>query len=57
MKNWYAVFALEMKKWYPMYEGKVLGVYKEWEDYLKQVNKFKVNNYKGYKSREEAEAR
>jgi ribonuclease HI len=46
-----------MKKWYVVYEGRVPGVYDEWEDCLKQVNKFKGNNYKGYKSKEEAEAR
>src|SRR5664279_4853102 len=50
-------FGIEMKKWYVVYEGRVPGVYDQWEDYLKQVNKFKGNNYKGYKSKEEAEAR
>ena len=47
----------EMKKWYVVYEGRMPGVYDEWEDCLKQVNKFKGNNYKGYKSKEEAEDR
>ena len=46
-----------MKKWYVVYEGRVPRVYDEWEDCLKQVNKFKGNNYKGYKRKEEAEAR
>ena len=46
-----------MKKWYVVYKGKVPGVYDEWEDCLEQVNKFKGNSYKGYKSKEEAEAR
>ena len=40
-----------------MYKGKVPGVYDQWEDCLEQVNMFKGNNYKGYKSKEEAEAR
>ena len=46
-----------MPKWYVVYKGRVLGVYDKWDNYLKQVNKFKGNSYKGYKSREEAEAR
>ena len=46
-----------MKKWYVVYEGRAPGVYDEWEDYLKQVNKFKGNNYKAYKTKEEVEAR
>ena len=46
-----------MKKWYVVYEGRVPGIYDEWDDCLKQVNKFKSKNYKGYKSKEEAEAR
>ena len=53
-----SVFGIEMKKkWYVVYEGRVPGVYDQWEDCLKQVNKFKGNSYKGYKSKEEAEAR
>ena len=51
------VLCTEIKKWYVVYEGRVPGVCDEWEDYLKQVNKFKGNNYKGYKSKEETEAR
>jgi len=46
-----------MKKWYVVYKGKVPGVYEEWEDCLEQVNKFKGNSHKGYKSKEEAETR
>ena len=52
-----SVLCIEMKKWYVVYEGRVPRVYDEWEDCLKQVNNFKGNNYKGYKSKEEAEAR
>jgi ribonuclease HI len=44
-------------RWYVVFEGRVPGVYDKWEDYFKQVNKFKSNNYKGFKPREEAEAR
>ena len=46
-----------MKKWYVVYQGHVPGVYEEWEDCLKQVNKFKGNNHKSYKSKAETEAR
>ena len=44
------------KNWYVVYKGRVPGVYEHWEDYQKQVNKFKGNNYKGYKTKKEAEA-
>jgi ribonuclease HI len=44
-------------RWYVVFEGSVPGVYNKWGDYFKQVNKFKSNNYKGFKTREEAEAR
>ena len=54
---YFRVFDILMKKWYVVYKGKVPGVYGEWEDCLEQVNKFKGNSYKGYKSKEEAEAR
>jgi viroplasmin and RNaseH domain-containing protein len=40
-----------------MFGDKVPEVYDKWEDYFKQVNKFKGNNYKGFKTREEAETR
>jgi hypothetical protein len=46
-----------MKKLYVVYEVRIPGVYDEWADCLKQVNKLKDKNYKGYKSKEEAEAR
>ena len=53
-----SVFGIQMtKKWYVVYKGKVPRVYEHWEDCLKQVNKFEGNNYKGYKSKEETEAR
>ena len=41
---------------YVVYMGRVPGVYDEWEDCLKEVNKLKGNNYKWYKSKQEAEA-
>lgn len=44
-------------RWYAVFEGRVPGVYDKWEDCFKQVNKFKSNNYKGFKTREEAEVR
>jgi viroplasmin and RNaseH domain-containing protein len=40
-----------------VYRGRVPRVYVHWEDCLKQVNMFKGNNYKGYKTIPEAEAR
>jgi viroplasmin and RNaseH domain-containing protein len=42
---------------YVVYRGRVLGFYIHWEDCLKQVNMFKDNSYKGYKTMAEAEAR
>ena len=42
--------------WYLVYKGRVSGVYDEWADCQKQVNKFSSNNYKGYATREEAVA-
>jgi viroplasmin and RNaseH domain-containing protein len=44
-----------MPKWYVLYKGRVPGVYDEWDNCLKQMNKFKGNNYKWYNSREEVE--
>jgi viroplasmin and RNaseH domain-containing protein len=44
-------------RWYVVFKGKVPGVYDKWEHCFKQVNKFKGNSYKGFKTREEAEAR
>ena len=53
-----SILGIEMpKKWYVVYQGRVPGVYDEWDDCLKQVNGFKGNNYKGYKSKAEAESR
>ena len=46
-----------MKKLYVVYEGSISGVYKHWEDCFKQVNKYKGNNYKSYKSKAGAESR
>jgi viroplasmin and RNaseH domain-containing protein len=46
-----------MTKWYVVYKGWVPGVYDEWEDCQKQVNKFSGNSYKGYATREEAVAK
>ena len=43
--------------WYVVYKGRVPGVYDEWADCQKQVNKFSGNNYKGYATREEAVAK
>jgi viroplasmin and RNaseH domain-containing protein len=42
---------------YVVYKGRVPGVYVYWEDCLKQVNMFKGNSYKGYKTMAEAEDR
>jgi viroplasmin and RNaseH domain-containing protein len=42
---------------YVVYRGRVPGVYVHWEYCLKQVNMFKGNSYKGYKTMAEAEAR
>jgi viroplasmin and RNaseH domain-containing protein len=45
-----------MQKWYVVYVGRVPGVYTEWSECHAQVNKFSGNEYKGFKSKEEAEA-
>jgi len=42
--------------WYVVYIGRVPGVYSEWNECHRQVNKFSGNNYKGYPTREEAVA-
>ena len=39
-----------------MFKGQVPGVYEHWEDALSQVNGFKGNSYKGYATRNIAEA-
>jgi viroplasmin and RNaseH domain-containing protein len=46
-----------MPRCYVVYKGWVSGVYDNWEDCQKQVNKFSGNSYKGYLTRELAEAR
>ena len=51
-----SVLCIEMT-WYVVYKGKVPGVYDEWEDCRRQVHGFSGNSYKGYNSREVAEAR
>jgi ribonuclease HI len=45
------------KKWYVVLKGKVPEVYDDWDDCLAQVNECSGNSYKGYKTKEEAEAR
>jgi viroplasmin and RNaseH domain-containing protein len=47
----------EMPRCYVVYKEWVPGVYDKWEDCQKQVNKFSGNCYKGYPTRELAEAR
>ena len=42
--------------WYVVYTGRVPGVYSEWNECHRQVNKFSGNSYKGYPTREEAVA-
>jgi viroplasmin and RNaseH domain-containing protein len=42
---------------YVVYKGRVPGAYVRCKDCLKQVNKFKGNNYKWYMAIAEAEAR
>jgi viroplasmin and RNaseH domain-containing protein len=46
-----------MMKWYVVLTGKVPRVYDDWDDCVAQVNEFPSNSYKGYKTKEEAEAR
>ena len=41
---------------YVVFKGRVPGVYEIWEDALSQVNGFKGNSYKGYATRNIAEA-
>ena len=45
-----------MKKWYVVYKGRVPGVYTEWSECHAQVDKFKSNGYKSFRTRQEAEA-
>jgi len=42
---------------YVVYKGKIPGVYDNWEECRRQVHRFSGNCYKGYTTREEAEAR
>lgn len=44
------------KKFYVVWAGRKPGIYTSWPDCLKQVHKFQGARYKGYESREEAEA-
>ena len=46
-----------MTKCYVVFDGRVPGVYDNWKDCQRQVNKFSGNNYKGYATREEAVAK
>jgi viroplasmin and RNaseH domain-containing protein len=43
--------------YYVVFEGRVPGVYDEWEDCKQQVHKFSGNCYKGYTTRQEAVAK
>ena len=42
---------------YVVYKGEVPRVYDYWEECRRQVHRFSANNYKGYTTRAEAEAR
>ncbi|KAK1613172.1 hypothetical protein QYE76_036845 [Lolium multiflorum] len=61
-KDLYKPFPEPLKKtsqmtYYVVFEGRVLGVYEEWEECKKQVHKFSGNCYKGYPTRHEAVAK
>ncbi|KAK1609560.1 hypothetical protein QYE76_033233 [Lolium multiflorum] len=43
--------------YYVVFEGRVSGVYEEWEDCKKHVHKFSDNCYKGYPTKHEAVAK
>ncbi|KAK1644437.1 hypothetical protein QYE76_062242 [Lolium multiflorum] len=43
--------------YYVVFEGRVPGVYEEWEDCKKQVHKFSDNCYRGYPPRHEMVAK
>ena len=43
--------------YYVVFEGRVPGVYDEWEDCKQQVHKFSGNCYKGYATKREAVAK
>lgn len=55
--NMPCVHAMLEMTWYVVFEGRVPGVYEEWEDCKKQVHKFSGNCYKGYPTRQEAVAK
>jgi viroplasmin and RNaseH domain-containing protein len=42
--------------WYVVYRGKQSGVYDSWAKCNEQVVGFKKNSYKGFKTKEEADA-
>ncbi|KAK1693005.1 hypothetical protein QYE76_009702 [Lolium multiflorum] len=48
---------LKEMTYYVVFEGRVPGVYEEWEECKKQVHKFSGNCYKGYPTRHEAVAK
>ncbi|KAK1626282.1 hypothetical protein QYE76_000597 [Lolium multiflorum] len=61
-KDLYKPFPEPLKKtsqmtYYVVFEGRVPGVYEEWEECKKQVHKFSGNCYKGYPTRHEAVAK
>ncbi|KAK1619417.1 hypothetical protein QYE76_024934 [Lolium multiflorum] len=61
-KGLYKPFPEPLKKksqmtYYVVFEGRVPGVYEEWEECKKQVHKFSGNCYKGYPTRHEAVAK
>ncbi|KAK1666445.1 hypothetical protein QYE76_054604 [Lolium multiflorum] len=55
-RNKTCLVSIEMT-YYIVFEGRVPGVYEEWEDCKKQVHKFSGNCYKGYPTRHEAVAK
>ena len=42
--------------WYVVFKGRVPGVYEHWDNAHRQVDGFKGNRYKGYPTRNIAEA-
>ncbi|KAK1698200.1 hypothetical protein QYE76_014897 [Lolium multiflorum] len=51
------LYQLREMTYYVVFEGRVPGVYEEWEECKKQVHKFSGNCYKGYPTRHEAVAK
>lgn len=45
-----------MAKWYAVTVGKVPGVYNTWNECVQNVSGYSNNSYKGFETREEAEA-